>query len=98
MSNATKTTAQIVASFFNNNGLVFETPERVHITDFCLRHEGALEWRDSYGHGPRRYVFPDKSAIIFGDDCWDFGFVDCWCMAGELNRCHHDPERCTAAA
>ncbi len=75
------TTAQEIASIFDNDGQVFESAEGVKFSDI-VPHEAAR----TVGESPEKYIFRDGSSLIEYANCWDFALLpdndDCFCMGG----------------
>ncbi len=73
--------AESIAEQFENDGQVFEDKDELTLDQECRAYTRPDYL---YGHGTDiyKYVFSDRSVIIVAGDCWDFGYVNCWCMNG----------------
>ena len=96
----TLTNAQRFAAIFDENGARFrpmpEFEDQFEDMDFeeIGKAIGARVEREIVGTGNMtRLTFGDGSIIISAEACWDYGFANCWCMAGCLNdECDCDHE------
>jgi len=70
MSNLTDTTAEQIAAQLNDDGLTWETPDGVGLSELCEQAGGrTMHSKDDPRHW--RVVFPDGSALAGADGGWD---------------------------
>jgi hypothetical protein len=97
-----KTTAQKIAAMFNDDGQVFDNADGESFVDVCENEKD--RWFDScrgekdqdWQRCMTKYIFADQSVLVMTDDCWDYGFLDCWCMREGLYNGNHNPQDCSA--
>ena len=79
--------AKVIGDEFGNDGLVMQAGG-YSIQDRC-DDDAAYKVRPrGRGQNPTAYVFPDDSAIVIFDDCWDYR------VAGCENACPAEQKRC----
>jgi hypothetical protein len=69
--------AQIAAKF--TDGTRFTSRSGDTLTELC---EWNCKHSEPTSDRSHRWTFADGSAIVIHGDCWDLGFSECWCMAG----------------
>jgi hypothetical protein len=84
------TTAEGIAAQFHNDGQRFETENGITIEDVLAETAIDEDYRDGRGTDTVRYTFRDDSVLTIAGDCWDLGYLGCFCSRGA----GHD-ESCT---
>lgn len=83
-----QTQAEKFAAEFNNDGECFATDDERSFVEVLRHYQADAKWLDGdRAFSPVRNTFPDGSIIIERGPAWDFGYADCYCLAGNGHTC-----------
>lgn len=72
------TTAELVASLLDDDGMQWKTSDGRSLEDLCQEHQASSHRDDDV----MAWNFPDGSTIVAAGAIWDLGYSDCYCWRG----------------